>query len=831
MNRLAVISQIKPSSTILLIVLVLSGLLHGWNMFHFPYFENDEGTYISQAWSLLTSAKLAPYTYWYDHAPAGWIFIATWVKLTGGFFTFGASVNTGRVFMLILHLLSTFFLYSITKKISKSTLAAFIAASVFSITPLGIYFQRRVLLDNIMSFWVLFSLWCLIRPILSLRYIALSSLAFGIAVLSKENAIFFLPGFLYALYLYTDKHLRKFAFIHWLSIAGVLISLYFLYAFMKAELFPVGFFGGNHPHVSLLGTLQEQLSRGNNLPFWNPKSEFLLSMNDWLRKDAAIMLLGIIATCITTILSIRKKEFRIPAVFSLLFWLFLMRGKLVIVFYVVPLLPFLAMNIGISLHKIAEAVSLKRRKAYQVATAFLLLLLVGYFLGSNKEYLIKDETTPQLQTIKWIKDNVPQDAKIVIDDSIYVDLQDKRENGDTIYPYADWAWKIEKDPEISTRSIQNDWKNIEYITVSHELLKQIKDNQFPTTKAAFDNSYLVADFTNTMTSFRDVASYTSTNGDWMSVYRVRDKDTIILESTWSAYKSRYLHSYGQVIDPVTKRTTSPLQGETMLRAAWVGDKESFDGVYAWTNDHMGYRDDALLSREWGTKNGKETLLESNSSSYGDSLIAFALLTAYTKWGKEEYRHDALSIMNDIWKREVRPYGSMYVLYSGTDGADLNRVDTRSIAPAIFRAFADIDKKHPWNDLAHDQYTLLFSLLNANVDQIPSSIELAPNGQIIPQSSTGALSQIIINIALDNVLYKSEDSSLALKALQSSSNEEKLPTQPLLYINDRNKAKEVYKKTLTPIFDSKHNIWGRPSDISLQNTAWFVASLLTNKLPL
>src|SRR5260221_3594573 len=90
-------NYVKKYTTTFLIValLLLSGIAHTYNMFHFPYYENDEGTYMSQAWSLLKLGQVEPYTYWYDHAPAGWIFIALWTLLSGGFFTFGASVNSG----------------------------------------------------------------------------------------------------------------------------------------------------------------------------------------------------------------------------------------------------------------------------------------------------------------------------------------------------------------------------------------------------------------------------------------------------------------------------------------------------------------------------------------------------------------------------------------------------------------------------------------------------------------------------------------------------------------------------------------------------------------
>ena len=101
---LSEIKNNKKELAIIAVLLLISGISHGYNMFHFPYYENDEGVYMSQAWSLLTQGRLSPYTYWYDHAPFGCMLIALWTKLTGGFFTFGLSVNSGRVLMLVFHL-------------------------------------------------------------------------------------------------------------------------------------------------------------------------------------------------------------------------------------------------------------------------------------------------------------------------------------------------------------------------------------------------------------------------------------------------------------------------------------------------------------------------------------------------------------------------------------------------------------------------------------------------------------------------------------------------------------------------------------------------------
>src|SRR5262245_24715441 len=44
---------------LIIAVLLIAGLAHGINMLHYPYYENDEGTYMSQAWALVHQGRLA----------------------------------------------------------------------------------------------------------------------------------------------------------------------------------------------------------------------------------------------------------------------------------------------------------------------------------------------------------------------------------------------------------------------------------------------------------------------------------------------------------------------------------------------------------------------------------------------------------------------------------------------------------------------------------------------------------------------------------------------------------------------------------------------------
>src|ERR671934_491573 len=106
--------------TLLLAIVVLVSLVtHGYNMFHYPLYLTDEGIYSQQAWAVIHENKLSPYTYFYDHAPGGWLLMALWdVVLPNQTSTFGNGINTGRVLMLLLQVASTVMLFHIGRRMT-----------------------------------------------------------------------------------------------------------------------------------------------------------------------------------------------------------------------------------------------------------------------------------------------------------------------------------------------------------------------------------------------------------------------------------------------------------------------------------------------------------------------------------------------------------------------------------------------------------------------------------------------------------------------------------------------------------------------------------------
>src|SRR5258708_3812600 len=72
-------------AVIVVLALAGTGVAHAYNLFNFPRYELDEGTYMSNAWAI-TQGMLSPYPYGYGHPPLAWIQIAAWIKLTGVYF-------------------------------------------------------------------------------------------------------------------------------------------------------------------------------------------------------------------------------------------------------------------------------------------------------------------------------------------------------------------------------------------------------------------------------------------------------------------------------------------------------------------------------------------------------------------------------------------------------------------------------------------------------------------------------------------------------------------------------------------------------------------------
>ncbi|HUW24712.1 MAG TPA: glycosyl hydrolase family 8 [Patescibacteria group bacterium] len=854
---------------VILGLVLISAFAHGYNMFNFPYYENDEGVYLSQAWSLINQGQLAPYTYWYDHAPAGWIFLSFWIKLTGGFFTFGNAINSGRAFMLVLHLITALLLFFIGKKLSGSLFPGIIAVLIFSLSPLAIYFQRRVLLDNIMIFWVALSFSLLLVKDFRLSALILSAVTFGIAVLTKEIAIYFLPAFIYVLLSREAITHKFFTLAQWSTASALIISTYFLYALLRGELFPMGFLGSSQPHVSLLSSLLFQFTRGGGYPFWNPHSDFYINLQGWLGKDPFTVTLGAAATIISFLLMVKVKQLRIPALLAAVFWIFLIRARLIIDFYVIPAIPLLSLNLGVLLDFLFKQFGKLTRNLLQLTS--LAIILAGMFYLSPLNPYTRNETQAQIAAIDWVKANLPAQAYIVIDNYAFIDLRESKSPGDKAFPNADWFWKLDYDPAVRDQKYGRDWGKIEYIILSHEMIRQMRFGTQKTLKKAFDNSRPIILWRDQSIAYVDFDKYISTNGDWMAIFKLNEKPNVALNQSWEFFKKNFIVNYGQVIDPTNNDlTTSEGQAYTMLRAVWENDQTTFREIWQWTKDHLQHRlQDKLLSWNWQKEGDEYKLGDWASAADADEDIALALLFASKQWQNQAYQDEAKEIIKDIWRQEVREINGRYFIISGTDKEKREGflINPSYFSPATYKIFAEVDKSHPWKKLVDDGYRFLETLGQYEGDQTylpPNWVIIDSNGNLksaakyVPKDPDlygYDAFRTFWRVAVDALWFKERRATAYLKkakpffdkewkekgqfsALYDLKGQEKAPYNSLstdvgalsiFTITDQKLAKQIYEKFFDQKFNHDEGYWSNAKDYYDQNWGWFGSGLYSGDL--
>jgi hypothetical protein len=503
--------------TLILALLLIALLAHGFNMFNFPAFtyNGDEGIYTGEALAVL-QGRLAPYTYWYDHAPGGWIFLAAWMAVSGGPHTFGSPIDSGRVLMLLLHLAMVGLLYRVARKFGCGPAPAAFGVLLFSLSPLAVFYQRPVMLDNLMLFWALISLDLLLDGQGRLSRVVLSGFCFGMALLTKETAIFLLPALVFIAVRERREHHGRFAVGGWLLPMAMVASWYPLYAILKGELLPVALsarlFGNTQPHVSLIDTLIWQAGRGGGGMFNLDNQFWQILRTDWLIRDPLLILAGAAAVAINLLRGIwlaasgpRSHAEKGGGLFHFLprrgsGWgmggntlsvallglfplYYLARGGLVFNFYIVFAVPFFCLNIAALLEPLCARLSFHRANVLAIVLAG---LIAGYWWGTTAQQLYTARPSEAGRAaIAWIKQNVPPRSMIVADDAFWPDLR-----ADTpVFPNVHSHWKVGGDPEIADGVFHNDWRTVDYLIMTPGLERDFASAKYQIALEALQHAH------------------------------------------------------------------------------------------------------------------------------------------------------------------------------------------------------------------------------------------------------------------------------------------------------------------------------------------------------
>ena len=420
------------SACLLVPLLVLVGAVHAIGMWSFPRWVDDPGTYLSQAWSLQYQHALSPYSYIYDHAPAGWIQLSLWSMVTNGFNRHHSAIGFGNECMLIAKLASCALLFALARRVQLSRLGAAGAVLLFGLCPLELMYSRWTFLDNLVTPWLLLAFVLAVSPRRSISAATGAALSFAMAALTKETALVVLPAFVWAMAQNLDRRNRP----QLLAVAGfsglLLMAMYPLYALYKGELL-------EHPgQNSLLGTAKWQLaereSSGSLLDSSSPTAHMV---GQWLGIDRWLLLAGLVAIPIALL----GRRLR-PAVLVLVIqWLVLVRGGYVPFMHVVNLMPWSALVVVGAVEIVAGNRRLAtflpragrprsgrpipgrlRAVSTGLAAGCLAVVLIGSWTPTLRPMLEARQPPPLWSATQWLANNVPRDRVLVVHDSIWTDL-------------------------------------------------------------------------------------------------------------------------------------------------------------------------------------------------------------------------------------------------------------------------------------------------------------------------------------------------------------------------------------------------------------------------
>jgi endo-1,4-beta-D-glucanase Y/4-amino-4-deoxy-L-arabinose transferase-like glycosyltransferase len=714
--------------------LVAIGLLsHGLNMFQYPAFigADDEGIYTAQAWAVLREGQLSPYTYVYDHAPGGWILVAAWMALTGGPHAFGAAIDSGRTLMLLLHLATLAILYRVARKLGCSVATAALAAFLFTVSPLAVVYQRRVLLDNIMLFWALVSLDLLLDGWGRLSRVALSGICFGAAMLSKETAVVLLPAMLYIAWQQRWQHQGRFALFGWLVPLVVVVSWYPLYALLKGELLPAGpsaqfsTSGYGNANVSLIDSLMWQIRRDGGGPFNLDNQFWSLVRSDWLRRDGVLLAGGALATLLNLV---RGHRLRTVAdrravgtgLFSLLALAYLARGGIVFDFYVLVALPFLCLNLAVLLSPVLAQLPTRGSGALVVALAG--ALVAAYWrAGTLQPLYVERPSQAGRQAIAWIKSNVPAESLVITRDDLWTDLRETGLGGPG-FPNVHSYTKVAGDPAIRGGVFHDQWQRVDYLIMSPGLEAALAASDNGVALEALQHAHLVRRWTS--------------DGSALELWKV-DKagatETAVLRDS-ATYIAHHFERSGAVVDAMGT-VTSEAQAYALLRAVWAGDRNAFTNIWNWTAAHL-LTADGVLAWQW--RDG--AVLDSHSATDADTDAALALLLAGKRWSDPDLLDAGRRMAQAIWEREVATVGGVPYVTAGDWAPPLQvvAVNPSYFAPYAYHVFHDVDPGHDWLAAIDSGYRLLFDAsaaplgANRSAGLPPDWVGLdRADGQVVP----------------------------------------------------------------------------------------------------
>jgi hypothetical protein len=373
----------------------------------------------------------------------------------------------------------------------------FAAAAVilFALCPIGLYFHRAVLLDNVAIAWVLAAFALAVSPRRGLWSFAASGACFAAAVLSKETTVVLLPALLLAAAQNVDRRTRRYCLTLLGSFLALVASAYPLYATLKGELLP------GSGHVSLVGYMIVQLfSRQASGSIFDPRSDAHALVNEWLTLDP--WLLG--GALALSSIALARRSTRAVAVAFLIQVVMVLRPGYLPKMYVLGLLPFAALVVAGGSEALWRRSKVIRPRVFawpmQAAIAALGVAVV-VAVAPHWRQVGRAATTARLDgqqrdAQRWLVDNVGHDKRLIVGDEFWIYLIEhgfdaRPVRGGFFSPTVASFWPLDYDPAVK-KHFPNGWRDFDYVVSTQGMRSTPK--QTPTAAQALEHSRVVVQF-------------------------------------------------------------------------------------------------------------------------------------------------------------------------------------------------------------------------------------------------------------------------------------------------------------------------------------------------
>lgn len=182
---------------------------------------------------------------------------------------------------------------------------------------------------------------------------------------------------------------------------------------------------------------------------------------------------------------------------------------------------------------------------------------------------------------------------------------------------------------------------------------------------------------------------------------------------WTRFKDNLIDASGRVIDPSDPRriTTSEGQSYALFFALVADDRDTFQRVLDWTQEHLAKGDmgTTLPAWLWGRRDDDRWgVIDANSAADSDLWLAYTLLEAGRLWQRRDYRVLGQRLAGRIAQQEVvdlPDFGKMLLPgRQGFTGDTLWRLNPSYMPPQLMARLSDLGE--PWPEIARRVPTLL-----------------------------------------------------------------------------------------------------------------------------